>query len=143
MNKNSQPYSEPRNLRLALVSSFVYFAASGGLFIGQIQNETDWKDIPCVPGTLQVSCLPNESGFYDVNINFRVSFADPENQAFMNIFRDVPLVARYTSGAGKEKLAGTAENFLKLSFGTPAGFDGYECTIKGTQKDPELFIQQL
>ena len=143
MNKNSQPYSEPRNLKLALVSSFIYFASSGGLFVGQIQNETDWHDIPCVPGTLQVSCQPNESGFYDVNISFRVSFADPENQAFMNIFRHAPLVARYTSGAGKEKLAGTAENFLKLNFGTPPGFDGYECTLKGTQKDPELFIPQV
>lgn len=141
MNKNPHPYSEPRNLKLALVSSFTSFAASAGIFAGQIQSETDWIDIPCVPGTLQVSCQPNDRGFYDVSIAFRVSFADAENQVYMDRLRYVRLVARYTSGAGKEKLAGTPENFLKLRFGTPAGFDGYECTLRGTQKDPELFIQ--
>ena len=140
MNKNQQPYSEPRALKLARVSSFLYFASSGSLFAGQIQNAADWLDIPCVPGSLQTSCKPNANGFYDVEITFRVSFDDPDNQAYMGIFIDTPLVASYTSGGDKEKIAGTAENFLKLQFGTAPGFDGYECTLRGTQKHPELFI---
>jgi hypothetical protein len=141
MNKNNKPYSEPKDLKIAFASSFLFFAYAKNKYIGQIKKETDWNTIPIVPGSLQTSCTLNDTDSYDIQITFRVSFAEPENQSYILQFLNLPLIARYVSASEQTKIAGTVENFLLLSINTPAGFDGYECTLKGTQKTPELFLQ--
>jgi len=142
MKKNSNPYSEPCNIKLVFSSDFSSFTIIHGKLMGFLKSQKDWTAIPEVPGTLKPSVTSNglKPALYTVNIVFRVSYATAENQQELERWTRAKVIAQYTTGGGQQVVAGTFAHPLTFSFSQPEGFDGYECTLTGTQTQPACFI---
>jgi hypothetical protein len=142
MEKNSKPYSEPHDLRLAFASDFASFVTIHNKFYGGMKSGKNWILIPEVPGTLKASCVSDENDppVYALNIKFRVSYDSEENRKEIESWTKAPVVARYVSAGGKTMISGCNFYPLRFSFSKVEGFDGYECTLKGSSISPECFI---
>ena len=142
MEKNKHPFSDDRGVFLAFASEFSIFSIIGRIFYGSLKPGKQWNRIEEVPGTLRVSVIPNDSSntLYDVEASFRVAYSTVSNSLELERFTKTGIILRYTSGGGKERIAGTKENFLRMTISEPEGFDGYECHLKGKQKVPQCFV---
>lgn len=142
MEKNNRPYSEPHGLRLAFASDFINFVTIHNRWSGNFGNNKTWIAIPEVPGTLKPTCTSDEANnpTYAVNIKFRVSYDSEENRLEIDSWATAPVIATYISASGKAMIAGSKTYPLRFSFSKVDGFDGYECTIKGTSPYPESFM---
>lgn len=142
MEKNNKPYSEPHNLQLAFASDFNSIAIIRNRWYGNFKPDKKWISIPEVPGTLKPSCISNEltPPIYTINTKFRVSYESEENQREIESWTKGGVIARYCTGSGKEKVSGSMTHALTFSFSKVEGFDGYECTLKGSGTSPESFV---
>ncbi len=140
IEKHKKPFAEPSRLHLAAVEDFRLFAIARGNLICQFHPSKNWKEIEVSPGTLRPSCLANDNGTYNINIQFRIPYASKLNTALLTQLSKQRHVALYTSQSGIDTVAGTVENPLKLEFSKPENFDGYDCTLKGVQTSPECFL---
>jgi hypothetical protein len=143
MEKNNNPYSAPNSLRLAFASDFASMGAIHNRWFGNLKNGKTWISVPEVPGSLVPSCVSDgkKPPLYTVNIKFRVSYDSEENRREIESWVTSGVVATYISASGKAMVAGSKMHPLTFSFSNVEGFDGYECTLIGTQTTPETFMQ--
>ena len=143
MKKNNSPYSEPHSLRLAFGSDFASIGSIHNRWFGNFKPRKAWIAVPEVSGSLKPLCASDGKipALYTINIKFRVSYDSEENRREIEGWATEGVVATYISAAGKAMVAGSKSYTLTFSFSNVEGFDGYECTLTGTQTTPETFMQ--
>lgn len=146
MEKNSKPYTEPHDLRLAFASDFESFVVIRSQWYGTFAANKNWQNIDTVPGTLKIGVASNaeKTTTYTSSITFRVSYDTLENQIklenWCNKGVSEGVVASYTTGGGQQKVNGSKTYPLKFTYSKVEGFDGYECTLTGVSTTHECFI---
>lgn len=143
MKTNTSPYIQQHGVSLAFARNFDSFAIVAGRFFGNFATNKSWQAIPEVPGSLQVGVTPDGIGsntIYNVSAKFRVSYSELSNKTLLEQFTRDGVILKYTSAGRQERICGTKENFLTLTISEPEGFDGYECTLVGSQKCPQAFV---
>lgn len=144
MEKNNKPTGMQYGVSLALVDEISSFVRIHNLTIVEFKKNGGWIAIPEVPGTLSVTCTEsdNSGSLFTITGKFRVAFDTQINQQQLDDLRPYKMILRYNTGGGKEKISGTKAYPVSLRFSTIEGFDGYECTVSGTQSYPESFINE-
>jgi len=142
MEKNNKPTGEQYGVSLAVVDELKAFTTIHQTAIVSFKNNGGWEALEEVPGTLVVISTPSDgiNKIYSISATFRIAFSTIVNQATLDRLSKQGLILRYNTGGGKIKIAGTKSCPLRFKFSTVEGFDGYECTLTGTQTQPESFM---
>jgi hypothetical protein len=142
MKKNDQLYTEAHGLQLAYASDFSSFVAIRGRFYGNLKPGSQWIEMPSIPGTLMNGSTSdgNTPPMYTLNIKFRVSYDELENQQEIEAWAAAPVIARFTNGSGQGVIYGSKMYPLRLRYTKPEGFEGFECEIKGLSDTAQTYV---
>ncbi len=91
-----------------------------------------------IPGTVLVSSEEDDNNWLTKQITFKRRIRDKWSLTELEILRSTHLVAIYTDPTGEDRLAGTINNPLSLTYVEEGGV--CNCTLTGTNLTPDLYL---
>lgn len=127
--------SVAHGLRLVSVSDILYF----GIIQTRVFMKTvgEPEDLKIVPG----SFVPEDAikdGFYSKKHNFKLPDVSRNKTVYLENLKKGRYLAFYVDENGNERVSGSPDNPLSLSYEIKGGL--YSCTLTGLTVDPDAFI---
>lgn len=135
MNMQKFTVSAAHSLRLISISNVLAFGVvQSRAFIKSIGELEEMK---IVPGTLTAEDGVND-GLYNKKYSFKLPGVSSNKTVYLENIKKDRYIALYVDEKGNERVSGSPDNPLSLSYEIKGGL--YSCTLTGISTEPDAFI---